>query len=334
MRQEVEIFSSQIGMDPLLVQGAGGNVSWKEDGILWVKASGTWLKDARLKNIFVPVDLCALQSSIEYGDFSLAPRVLELSPLRPSIESLLHGLMPQRVVLHLHAIEVLSWMVRSNPIAELNKRLANFGHRWLLVNYQKPGADLAREIAAAIKQNALVDVVFMANHGVVLGGCSVDDVRQKLQALIEMLALEPLGAVNCSRGEFPQCLASQSAYLRVVDPGIEQLALDPRLFERIGRDWALYPDHVVFLGPRAYLREASVGLDQFGGNGQNAEILFIKHTGVFSLGELTPAKRAQLRCYYDVISRQSSDQDLAVLPEDAVSNLLSWDAEVYRQSIA
>ena len=38
--------SARIGADPLLVQAAGGNTSLKQNGVLWIKASGTWLKDA------------------------------------------------------------------------------------------------------------------------------------------------------------------------------------------------------------------------------------------------------------------------------------------------
>jgi rhamnose utilization protein RhaD (predicted bifunctional aldolase and dehydrogenase) len=37
---EVKTYCSQIGADPLLVQGAGGNASWKEGDTLWIKASG------------------------------------------------------------------------------------------------------------------------------------------------------------------------------------------------------------------------------------------------------------------------------------------------------
>ncbi len=39
--------SARIGHDIDLVQGAGGNSSAKEGGVLWVKASGTWLAAAR-----------------------------------------------------------------------------------------------------------------------------------------------------------------------------------------------------------------------------------------------------------------------------------------------
>ena len=42
--------SADSNRNPLLVQGAGGNTSIKEDGLLWVKASGTWLSEATEKN--------------------------------------------------------------------------------------------------------------------------------------------------------------------------------------------------------------------------------------------------------------------------------------------
>ena len=53
-----------IGSNPLLVQGAGGNISWKEGDVLWVKASGMWLIDATKENIFVPVDLKYIKQEV------------------------------------------------------------------------------------------------------------------------------------------------------------------------------------------------------------------------------------------------------------------------------
>ena len=40
--------SHLIGDDSNLVQGAGGNTSYKENGEMWVKASGKWLSEACL----------------------------------------------------------------------------------------------------------------------------------------------------------------------------------------------------------------------------------------------------------------------------------------------
>ena len=123
MRAEVERFCAEIGGDALLVQGAGGNASWKDGDTLWVKASGTWLEEACRRDIFVPVDLMHLNSAIAVGDFDVTPRAAGPSSLRPSIETLLHALMPHPVVIHLHAVEILTHLVRAEFPANLNRLL-------------------------------------------------------------------------------------------------------------------------------------------------------------------------------------------------------------------
>ena len=114
MQAAIAKFCAELGVDPLLVQGAGGNISWKDEtnAILWVKASGTWLAEAMQKDIFVPVNLLHLRHAIQRHDFSVIPQLQGESVLRPSIETLLHALMPQRIVVHLHAIEILAHLVR------------------------------------------------------------------------------------------------------------------------------------------------------------------------------------------------------------------------------
>jgi rhamnose utilization protein RhaD (predicted bifunctional aldolase and dehydrogenase) len=74
LKDSVIDYCAHIGADPMLVQGAGGNVSWKDGETLWVKASGAWLADAARKEIFVPVDLTHLQQAIASGDFYVSPR--------------------------------------------------------------------------------------------------------------------------------------------------------------------------------------------------------------------------------------------------------------------
>ena len=53
LETQIKEFCSELGNEPLLVQGAGGNVSWKDECTLWVKASGMWLVDSDSKEIFV-----------------------------------------------------------------------------------------------------------------------------------------------------------------------------------------------------------------------------------------------------------------------------------------
>ena len=98
---ELAEFSAQLGGDPEQVQAAGGNTSLKEDGLLWVKASGLWLADALQRDILVPVELAAVLDGIarDLADPVSGAVLAARNPagLRPSIETTLHALLPHRV---------------------------------------------------------------------------------------------------------------------------------------------------------------------------------------------------------------------------------------------
>ena len=49
--------SSKLGKNHMLVQGAGGNTSIKQNNKMWIKASGTWLSKSIEENIFADKDL-------------------------------------------------------------------------------------------------------------------------------------------------------------------------------------------------------------------------------------------------------------------------------------
>jgi rhamnose utilization protein RhaD (predicted bifunctional aldolase and dehydrogenase) len=65
--RELCAVSARLGADRAIVQGAGGNVSLKEEGTLWVKASGCWLADAEAKDIMVPLALEAVRHRLADG---------------------------------------------------------------------------------------------------------------------------------------------------------------------------------------------------------------------------------------------------------------------------
>ena len=107
-------FSRLYGANAELVTCGGGNTSMKENGLMYVKGSGTALKDA-VTDTFVGMDMRRLLGILdeEYPaddaareakfvhDCALAKLPGEESK-RPSVEALLHALFPQRFVLHLH----------------------------------------------------------------------------------------------------------------------------------------------------------------------------------------------------------------------------------------
>lgn len=313
LRKSIIEYCVRIGADPLLVQGAGGNVSWKENDILWIKASGTWLAEAKEKDIFVSVDLPHLINAIHNGDFSVTPQSRGESSLRPSIETLLHALMPQRVVVHVHAIEVLAHLVRDSCQDDFC-RLLDQSVPWVVVDYHKPGAPLAKAISIALTQNPLAKIVFLKNHGVVVGGENIEEVNTIIVSLVGALSIK---------------LEKTKAYVPINDKELHQLALNSNLFNRLVSSWALYPDHVVFLGPKAHVYKTWEEVDD-----ELPELIFISDQGVYVKPSFSQAKQLQLRCYYDVIVRQAPESLLKTLTQDQIAELLNWDAEQYRINLA
>jgi rhamnose utilization protein RhaD (predicted bifunctional aldolase and dehydrogenase) len=341
MRTAISNFCTELGQESFLVQGAGGNVSWKQDDTLWVKGSGTWLGNGNTEDIFVPVDLVAIQTALKNRNLDITPRTLGEHHLKPSIETLLHGIMPQKVVVHLHAINVLRILVRANSRESINQLFNQptlSGISFAYVPYFKPGFDLANAIYVALQSQSDVDIVFLQNHGIVLGADSIEGIKNLLERVNKACsALEyqlhstrmPKKTFNCTAP-----LPPGHALIPCPDPEVQRLALEPSLFKRLKNDWVLYPDHAVFLGAKAMTftsyEHLAIWQTQYG----LPELIFIENTGVYMQADLNQAKQIQLRCYYDVISQISPDADLHPLSQADVEALLNWDAEILRQEMA
>jgi rhamnose utilization protein RhaD (predicted bifunctional aldolase and dehydrogenase) len=333
IEKRVKAFCALIGADRLLVQGAGGNVSWKDDNILWVKASGMWLADAEAKEIFVPVKLLHLRTALKQNNFSVTPQVWNDTKLRPSIETLLHALMPHKFVLHLHAIDILSYMVQPNfseGIKQLLSGIINFG----CIDYYKPGSELAKAVDQEFKLQPNIDVIFMKNHGVVIGGANISEISNTLSKLNTILSSQIKYCLNKrTLPAVPDELAK--IYRPLLDLEISSLSLVPAMFARLKDEWCLYPDHVVFLGPAAFCysswQEVDVSISK---TNVRPELIFIKDIGVYALQTFSEAQLVQLRCYADVLLRQDKTKRLCSLSNEDVRNLLNWEAEAYRVNLA
>ena len=162
--------SADLGTNIRLVQGAGGNVSLKDGDTLWVKASGTWLADAQTRPIFVSLDLPTVRTALAVGSDDFKSAIKDNSGLRPSIETSLHALMPQRVVVHVHSINALSWGVRRDGKLAVAEKLKGLPWEW--VDYVRPGLPLTQAVSAALAATPNATVLLLANHGLVVAADS------------------------------------------------------------------------------------------------------------------------------------------------------------------
>lgn len=330
--------SARVGADPLLVQAAGGNTSLKEDGILWIKASGLWLAHARDRDIMVPVRLAPLLEALERGDPAAETArdfvVADHNPsgLRPSIETTVHAVLPHKVVVHVHCVETIAAAALADGEAVVAARLGDIPHLWL--PYIRPGLPLARAIAAARRPEA--DVLVLGNHGLVVAAETVAEAAALLSKVCRRLAF-PVRASPAPDKAALHRLAEGSDYMLPEDDRLHASATDPDNC-RIAAGGSLYPDHVIFLGRGATVAlsgETAAGLEaRFAREGLVAPpILLFSGTGVLVRKDINAGALALAHCLSEVTSRIPPDAGLHYLTDAQNAELLGWDAEKYRQAL-
>lgn len=175
-----------IGSDQMLIQGAGGNVSIKTGDDMLVKASGTCLRDAEKQNIFVKVSISEVLNMLARADENF--KSLVVGGFRPSIEPPLHALMPQRVVVHVHCVHTIARTVMGQKLKNFQDLLPNVSCAY--IPYRRPGLPLAYAVQQALLAGS-PNVLIMQNHGIVVGGDSVENAFDILEYASNRLALGP-----------------------------------------------------------------------------------------------------------------------------------------------
>jgi len=126
-----------------------------------------------------------------FKDAVLAARVDGPDAPRPSVEAVLHELMPDRYVLHLHATVVNQFGCSVGGKALVAERL---GQDVLWIDLVDPGIELARAIRTGLADfdartgGRRPRAVVLANHGVVVSGETAQELDADLVWLLDSLA--------------------------------------------------------------------------------------------------------------------------------------------------
>ncbi len=195
----LRVYTSRLlGSDPSLVLHGGGNTSVKatapdlfgdEEEVLYVKGSGWDLATIEAPG-FAPVRLDALRRMATLEDLSdsamvTAQRAALTDPYapNPSVEAILHAIIPFRFVDHSHADAVVA--LTNTPDGEALVRDL-YGPQMLIVPYVMPGFILARkiyEMTLDTDWDALSGMILL-NHGVFTFD---DDARKSYERHIEIV---------------------------------------------------------------------------------------------------------------------------------------------------
>ena len=190
--------SRLLGQEPSLVLHGGGNTSVKAkwtnvfgevEDILYIKGSGWDLASIQPAG-FAPVRLDALRRMAELpalGDSAMVRAQRAAMPdaaaPMPSVEAILHALIPFTYVDHTHADAVVA--VTNTPDGEARIR-AIYGDRVLVVPYVMPGFALARAVFEQTRgvDWSAVEGMVLLHHGVFTWGPDARSSYERMIALV------------------------------------------------------------------------------------------------------------------------------------------------------
>jgi len=195
----LRVYTSRLlGRDPDLVLHGGGNTSVKireinlfgeEEDILYVKGSGWDLESIDAPG-FAPVHLDHLIRLAGLASLSDPQMVNELkthmtvaSAPTPSVEAILHAVLPYTYVDHTHADAVVTM---TNTDAGLERIKAIYGDEVVIVPYIMPGFDLARLCAVEFERqrNERTIGMVLLNHGIFSFGATARESYERMIALV------------------------------------------------------------------------------------------------------------------------------------------------------
>jgi rhamnose utilization protein RhaD (predicted bifunctional aldolase and dehydrogenase)/NAD(P)-dependent dehydrogenase (short-subunit alcohol dehydrogenase family) len=197
----LRVYSSRLlGAESSLVLHGGGNTSVKssitnlfgaEESVLYVKGSG-WDLETIAAAGFSPCrmqPLLALSRLEALSDPQMAAELrkslTDLGAPSPSVEAILHAILPARFVDHTHADSILT--MTNSPDGEQRVREL-FGDRLVYIPYVMPGFKLARLCAEVFPAQARRDTVGMLllKHGLFTFGETAQDSYERMIELVSL----------------------------------------------------------------------------------------------------------------------------------------------------
>jgi len=369
--EELTEISRYYGNDPNYVLAGGGNTSWKDRETLYVKASGTSLAEA-VPDSFVKMDRKALagiwekqypESSDERESAVLADLMAARKPgeekKRPSVETLLHDILPFAFVVHLHPA-----LVNGLTCSQQGEKAAEeiFGKEAIWIAPVNPGYMLSKIVKTAIddyksKNGKAAAVIFLQNHGVFAGGNSVESIKEIYEEIMrkisERIKRRHYFSDENSWLSDPQ-IAPQISDIKSTLDGfagsavfmrnreIAELVKDRASFAPVSS--AFTPDHIVYAGSEPLFTEVNTragiqdGLKEYiNKTGRAPKIVAVQGLGIFGVGATEKAAHLACELFRDSIKVAVYSQYFGgplFMAKDKIDFINNWEVERYRANVS
>ena len=365
--------SNRYGKNPDYVLAGGGNTSFKDLQYLWVKASGQALSTIGEAG-FVKLSRARLSVIFERS-YSADPDTREAQVLsdmmesrcpgeeakRPSVEALLHNLIPSAYVLHLHPTAVGGFVCSKNAKAVFDELFAADS---IWIPQAMPGyylATIVKDAQEAFKaaKGAYPTYIFLENHGVFLGGETVEEVDAAWNALTERLNgyAAKLGRTfpvwDASQTEYDATLAASTApairglafpggqqgvVLFDASPIVRKATANKESFAKVYT--AFSPDHLVYCGADSLF----IGADDIDGNLRAAaaekplpRVIGVEGLGLFTTGVTSREAHNAANLFRSAAGVAEAAEIFGggkPLSDELVSAISNWEVERYRKGVS
>ncbi|MBQ0010607.1 MAG: SDR family oxidoreductase [Ruminococcus sp.] len=369
--ENLTAMSHRYGADPAFVLAGGGNTSYKTEDTLYIKGSGTALatitedgfvrmdrrKLAAMWEKTYPADEKAREAEV-LADM-MASKLPGEEAKRPSVETLLHDLLSQKYVLHVHPA-----LVNGMTCAKEGETVCHaLFPDAIWVESTKPGYILAAACKKQIdayraEKGTAPQVLFLQNHGIFFAADTTEEIDGIASEVMETLHSQINTIPHHESCDFDRALAAMLApELRMlygaggaasvkftVNPDILNFAKSKKAFEPISRSFS--PDHIVYCKTEPLYVE---GGENAADNLQKAfakykdkhgfapKIVFVENVGMFACGATKKEADTATAVFTDAMDiavySESFGGALPLSPEltDFIAN---WEVESYRAKVS
>ena len=387
----VEI-SRFYGSNPDYVIAGGGNTSLKDSETLYIKSSGRALADA-VPDTFVRMGrkalagiwektypgnevlrekevLSDLMAARQAGEEPAAEaRMGRGSPpaqKRPSVETLLHNLLPFAYVVHLHPA-LVNGMTCSQQGEKAMTEI--FGETAIWIPSTKPGYVLSKKVKTALDNyradyKKVPEIIFLQNHGVFVGADSVDGIKKNYSDIMERLekkikrqpdfSCEPIrpgenteaslvvsqAVINATKSALAEVAEANAVFL--CNREIAAMVRDQASFYPVSS--AFTPDHIVYAGSDPLFTAARKAdslredwKNHIDKTGRPPKIAAIQGLGVFGLGSSEKNAELALDLFKDTVKVAVFSESFGgpiFMSRDLIDFINEWEAEQFRKTVS
>ncbi|GHV70404.1 short-chain dehydrogenase [Spirochaetia bacterium] len=352
--------SRYYGKNPDYVLAGGGNTSWKDGDLLYVKASGMALADVESAS-FVKMDRKALakiwgknypaeaaeRESAVLADM-MAARLPGEDQKRPSVEALLHDIMPFTFVVHLHPAKI-NGLTCSRMGEAAMKNI--FGDEAIWIPSTNPGYILSKTVKTAMddyytRMNKNVAIIFLQNHGVFVGADTVEHIKELYSGIMSNIALhiqrEPcFSDEKRESNELSKLFAELGGEMAIFAYGGEVAALvkDCSSFKPVSSVFT--PDHIVYAGSDPlFVEETDIRQgweNHVRKTGRDPKIAAVRGRGICGIGITEKAATLALDLFRDSIKVAVYSEPFGgpcFMTADKIDFINNWEVERFRSNVS